>query len=279
MANSQKVTSFRDVRKLEVDKVVNAPRKDAGEKLGEALVDKQMPCAKDGTNDLNALLALDEEAVRAANKSDAQSLVDQLDTLKKVDERKAKALNLLRELQKENREKGVTVDTPAIQRLKAMLQAADEPSGFDEEAIVLKELREFHDQIRATLKEAQALVCELDGNKEPVDAERLDQVVGAYYRYFRDLRRDKLLEFVPGDKLEEWSRAKASFSDRAFAAKNDEGKRFWFWGVKGNEKSMVLCKAMTHLYAVLDRAMYLQKKAEERATKAQPPATTDTPAE
>ncbi|MDO8522989.1 MAG: hypothetical protein Q7S12_01725 [bacterium] len=168
----------------------------------------------------------------------------------------------LRQMIEANRQKGVLADTEEIKELRAKIDATKGlrvGEEVDETALAVINFREFYREVQETAEKARGF---LKGTKEEADV-GVDALADKYYSFFKKLWGNRNVQEVPVQIIREWKVKHVSFSDYAFSVKNHEGKRIWCWGIKGDEKSMAIAKAMRHLYISLDRLISKLEKANQ----------------
>ncbi len=279
--NTKKFASPWELQKDIIERESAARPRPVGENDAGTITSAVLPKAEDGSVELSALANLDEAALLEDNARSVDFLIAELEkaaTIVKARENLPKAKEILRKLVSANEQKGIFVDTPAVAELKERIAVADAVnirSEVDGDAMVLFNFRKLYSEIQDAADETRDLGKKLKTGISSSEVENaMDELVNKYYRFINQLRKDRRICEVPGRKLEDWSRRRVSFTDEAFAAKNHEGQRFWFWGILGDEKSMALAKAMRYLFINLDRIM---RQLNEKKPKTETPAPTEQP--
>ncbi|OGF62817.1 hypothetical protein A2662_02835 [Candidatus Giovannonibacteria bacterium RIFCSPHIGHO2_01_FULL_45_33] len=229
--------------------------------------------------DVLALANLDVEELLKDNESFANFIsaeIEKAEVLIKIKKNIPQYEALLRKMIEANCSKGVFADTQPIKDLKAQIDAAKEfrvGEEVDEAALEVVNFRNFYTEVQDSADKVRSL---LKSTKEEADAE-VDGLVDKYRGFFEKLWKNRHIQEVPDEIVDEWKRKHVSFSDYAFSAKNPKGKKIWCWGIKGNIESMAVAKAMRRFYADLDTLLFRLKKANQPDTPSEAPADAPAP--
>lgn len=266
MANAN---NLHDLQRAVIEKETDNRPQEISEVDADALINGAVK--GNGLGDVLSLANLDVDELLKDNKSSADYISDEMEKGEKLIRVKQNIPALeaaLRKMIEYSRKIGVMADTPEIAELRTKIEAAKEMrvgEEVDETALEIINYRQFYTEVLDAADKVKNL---LRGTKEDAEAE-VDALCDQYRGFFEKLWKNRHVQEVPREILDNWKKRRISFSDDAFSAKNEKGKKIWCWGIEGDEKSMAVAKAMRRFYANLDTLLRrLQKASEQPAPQA-----------